>query len=122
MFHKIHHMYSDIKNKEEKNAALLLTSISDHKDINKVSKTTVNSHENNHRTIFPPDLHQIQPRATQVFFKIIVYFDRIVSNKKVLSESIHGIETHLGVVVEIFKVHISVSFEFCLDEDFIELW
>ena len=25
MFHKIHHMYSDIKNKEEINAALLLT-------------------------------------------------------------------------------------------------
>ena len=37
MFHKIYHMYSDIKNKEETNAALLLTSISDHKYINKVS-------------------------------------------------------------------------------------
>ena len=36
MFHKIHHMYSDIKNKEEINMALLLTSMSDHKDINKV--------------------------------------------------------------------------------------
>ena len=66
MFHKIHHMYSDIKNKEEKNAALLLTSMSDHEDINNVSETTVNSPENHHRTIFPPDLHQIQPRATQV--------------------------------------------------------
>ena len=37
MFHTIHHMYSDIKNKEQINAALLLTSMSDHKDINKVS-------------------------------------------------------------------------------------
>ena len=27
MFHKIHHMYSDIKNKEEINAAFLLTSM-----------------------------------------------------------------------------------------------
>ena len=36
MFHKIYHMYSDIKNKEETNAALLLTSMSDHEDINKV--------------------------------------------------------------------------------------
>ena len=44
MFHKIYHVYSDIKNKEEINAALLLTSMSDHEDINKVSETTVNSH------------------------------------------------------------------------------
>ena len=74
MFHKIYHMYSDIKNKEETNAALLLTSMSYHEDINKVSETTVNPHENHHnefplqvRTIVPPDLHQIQPRATQVW-------------------------------------------------------
>ena len=31
MFHKIYHMYSDIKNKEDINAPLLLTSMSDHK-------------------------------------------------------------------------------------------
>ena len=66
IFHKIYHMYSDIKNKEETNTALLLTIISDHKDIKKVNETTVNSHENHHnkfplqvRTIVPPDLHQI---------------------------------------------------------------
>ena len=45
MFHKFYHMYSDINNKEETNEALLLTRMSDHEDINKVSKTTVNSHE-----------------------------------------------------------------------------
>ena len=67
MFHKIYHMYSDIKNKEEINAALLLTSMSDHEDINKVMETTLNLHDNCRRTIFPPDLHQIQPRATQVW-------------------------------------------------------
>ena len=49
------------------NAALLLTSMSDHEDINKVSEKTVNSHDNHHGTIFPPDLHQIQPQATQVW-------------------------------------------------------
>ena len=38
MFHKIYHMYSDFNNKEEINAALLLTSMSDHEDINKVSE------------------------------------------------------------------------------------
>ena len=67
MFHKIHHMYSDIKNKEEINASLLLTSISDREDINKISETKLNSHDNHHRTIVPPELHQIQPRATQVW-------------------------------------------------------
>ena len=64
MFHQIYHVYSDIKNKEESNADLLLTSISYHEDINKVKETTVNSYENHHnefplqvRTIVPPDLH-----------------------------------------------------------------
>ena len=67
MFHNIYHMYSDINNKEEKNAALLLTIMSDHEDINKVSEKKVNSHDNHHRKIVPYDLHQIQPRATQVW-------------------------------------------------------
>ena len=73
MFHKIYHMYSDIRNKKERNANLLITSMSYHEDINKVSETTVNSHENHQnkihlqvRTIVPPDFHHIQPRATQV--------------------------------------------------------
>ena len=48
MFHKIYHMYSDINNKEKKNAALLLTSMSYHKYMNKVSETTVKSHDNHH--------------------------------------------------------------------------
>ena len=82
MFHKIYHMYSDIKNKEQINATLLLTSMSDNEDINKVIKTTVNSHENHHnkypfrvRMIVPPDLHQIQPRATQVWNCDKIIFD-----------------------------------------------
>ena len=45
-------MYSDIKNIEETNAALLLTSMSDHKYINKVSETTVNSH-GHHNNEYP---------------------------------------------------------------------
>ena len=45
MFHKIYHMYSDINNKEETNAGFLFTIVPDHKDMKKVSKTTVNSHE-----------------------------------------------------------------------------
>ena len=67
-------MYSDIKNKEEKNAVLLLTSMSDHKDTNKVNETTLKSHDNHQneytfqvRTIVPNELHQIQPITTQVW-------------------------------------------------------
>ena len=70
MFHNIYHMYSDIKNTEETNAALMLTIMTDYKDMNKVSKTTVNSHDNHHnkftfhlRMIVPPDLHHIQPKS-----------------------------------------------------------
>ena len=37
MFHHIYHMYSDINNKEEINAALLITIMADHKDTNRVS-------------------------------------------------------------------------------------
>ena len=53
---------------------MLLTSSSDHKDINKVSETRVKSHANHQnefnlqvRTIVPPDLNHIQPRAPQVW-------------------------------------------------------
>ena len=49
----------------------------------------------------------------KVFFKLRVYFDGLVCRKKVLSESIHGIDTHIDS---------SVSFEFCIDEDFIGFW
>ena len=75
-------MHSNINNKEEINKALLITSMSDHKYMNKVSKITLNSHDNHHKTIpfqvrttVPPDLHQIQPRATQVWSYDEIGFD-----------------------------------------------
>ena len=43
-------------------------------------------------------------------------FDVLVINKKVFSEFIHRINTHLDVVVEVLEFHISVAFELCLDE------
>ena len=82
--HKIYHMYSDINNKEEINTALLLTSMSYHKDINKVSETTVNSHNNFHIKIVPPKIHQIQPRATQVWNCDETGFDPIGKWRKVV--------------------------------------
>ena len=37
----------------------------------------------------------------EVFFKLRVYFDRLVIREKVLSESSHRIETYNYVVVEV---------------------
>ena len=64
------------------NAALMLTIVSYHKYMNKVSETTVNSHDNNRngfnfhlRTITPPEFHLTQPRATQVWNYDEIGFD-----------------------------------------------
>ena len=46
-------------------------------------------------------------------------FDGPESRNKVVSESIHCIETHIDVVVEFLEVNTSVSFDFFLDEEFI---
>ena len=58
---------------KRENETLFLTIMSDHKDMNKVIKTTVNSYDIHLNkfpfqgiTIIPTNLHQIQPRATQV--------------------------------------------------------
>ena len=48
--------------------------------------------------------------------------DILVTSNKILSGSGHFIETHIDVVVEVIKVQSSVSFEFCLDEEFIKSW
>ena len=58
----------------------------------------------------------------KVFFKLRLYFDGLVSRKKVFLDYIHRIETHLDVVVEVLEVKISVAVELCLDEEFIEFW
>ena len=49
-------------------------------------------------------------------------FDGLLIRKKVFSESIHRIEIHIDVVVEVLEVHFSVAFEFCIDEELIEFW
>ena len=43
-------------------------------------------------------------------------FDGLVTSKKVFSESIQRIETHLDVIVEVLEVQSSVSFELCIDD------
>ena len=52
----------------------------------------------------------------KVLFILIVSFDVLVSRKKVFLESIHRIETHLDMVVEVLEVHSSVALYFCLDD------
>ena len=58
----------------------------------------------------------------EVFFKLRVSSDGLVSRKNVFSEYSHCIETHLDMVVEFLDVHISVAFELYIDEEFIEFW
>ena len=58
----------------------------------------------------------------EVFFKLRVSFDGMVTRKEVFSEFSHRIEAHFDVVIEFLEIHSSVSFELCLDEELIELW
>ena len=67
-----------------------------------------------------PSLGRVITIWDEVFFKIRVCFDGLVSRKKVLYDSSHLIETHIDVVVEFLEVQIIVAFEFCIDEEFIE--
>ena len=48
MFHKIYSIYSDIKNKEEINDAMLRKSITEHEEANKVNKELEDSRDNNY--------------------------------------------------------------------------
>ena len=58
----------------------------------------------------------------EVFFKLRVSFDGLVTRKEVLSQSSHLIETHLDEVIEVLEIQSHVSFEFCLDEELISFW
>ena len=58
----------------------------------------------------------------QNILQLRVYFDVLVTSKKVFLESTHRIETHIYVVVEVLESQSSVSFEFCIDEYFKEIW
>ena len=56
----------------------------------------------------------------EILFKLRVYFDKLVSTKKVLLESSYRIETCIDVVENFIEVQISVAFELYFDDDFIE--
>ena len=69
-----------------------------------------------------PRIGRVITIKDEVLFKLRVYFDGLIIRKKILFYSSNQIDTHLDVVVEVFEVQISVTFELCLDEDFTELW
>ena len=58
----------------------------------------------------------------ELFCKLRVSFDLLVTSKEVFLESSHRIESHIDVVVEFLDIQSSVSFEFYLDEELIEFW
>ena len=58
----------------------------------------------------------------KAFFKLRVLCDGQVISNKVYLESSYRIERHLDVVIEVFEIQSSVSFEFYLDEELIESW
>ena len=55
----------------------------------------------------------------EVFFKLRVSFDGLVTRKKVLSESSHRIDAHLIVIIEALEINSSFSFEFCIYSELI---
>ena len=74
IFHEIYCMYSDTKNKEEINSAMILTSVSEHEEAKKVNKELEDSRDKDDKNqpifqkmIIPSDINDIQPRATQVW-------------------------------------------------------
>ena len=58
----------------------------------------------------------------KVLCKLIVSFDGLVTMKDVFLESIHRIETHIDVVVEVLEIQISVALKLYFEEELIELW
>ena len=60
--------------------------------------------------------------ALIIFVKFGVLFDLMVCRKEVFSESIHRIETHLDLFLEIIEVQSSIAFELCIYEQFISFW
>ena len=71
MFHKTYHMYGNTKNKEQRNYAMLITSMPEHEVDNKVNEELEGSRDNDdgnqpilQKMIIPSDINDIQPRAT----------------------------------------------------------
>ena len=56
----------------------------------------------------------------EVLLELVVSSYGLVVKKKIFLGYTHSIEKHIYVVVEALEVHISVSFEICLDEYFIK--
>ena len=58
----------------------------------------------------------------EVSCKLRVSIDGLVTRKKVFLYSSNRVDTNIYVDVDVLKSHSSVSFEVCIDEEFIESW
>ena len=63
-----------------------------------------------------PIMVRVRAIWDEELFKLIVSFDVLVIRKKILLIYSHRIETHLDVVVEVFEVQRSFTFELFLNE------
>ena len=66
-----------------------------------------------------PRIGRVKNIWDKLFYKLIVSFCGLVSRKKFLLGSIHRIDTHIDMVVEVIEVQGSATFELYLDEEFI---
>ena len=69
-----------------------------------------------------PQIGRVITIWDELFWKLRVWFDGLLSCNKVFYESSHRIETHIYVLLEVLELKISVYFELCLDEEFIQFW
>ena len=58
----------------------------------------------------------------EVFYKLRVSFDGLVTREEVFSESCHRIEAYLDLVVKFLDINSSLSFQIGIVEDFIYFW
>ena len=69
-----------------------------------------------------PRIGRVRIIWDKLFFKLRVYFYWFASKKKVFLESSHPIYTNIDVVVEFIEFQRNVTFELCIDEEFIDFW
>ena len=69
--------------------------------------------------LFIPRIGRVNTIWGEVFFKLRVSFNVLLSRKKFFLDSSRFIETHIDVVLEVIVVQSSVAYELCLDKDFV---
>ena len=89
------HVYSDIKNKEDRNTSLLLTIMSEPEESNKVNEEIKDSHDNDdnnqpilQQMIAPSDLNDIEWNWNEVGFDPNGRWSKVICNYKLFQGEI----------------------------------